>query len=164
VEQTVVTNSLAANDSAVVYFGYARYRLPMVQAGVKLYEISAMPNGNSRTLFGGSSRGRLHAKLMVIDQQTVLLGSLNLDPRSSRKNTEVGTAIDSPAIAGEALRIVEAMKTEAYRVLLESPKGGLSWVPPSEDDDQAIDAEPGLSPLNILEELILRPLVPEDQL
>ncbi|HEY2257219.1 MAG TPA: phospholipase D family protein, partial [Variovorax sp.] len=122
VEQTAVTNSLASNDSAVVYYGYARYRLPMVQAGVKLYEISAMPNGNSRTLFGGSSRGRLHAKLMVIDQQTVLLGSLNLDPRSSRKNTEVGTAIDSPAIAAEALRIVDAMKTEAYQVLLESPK------------------------------------------
>jgi putative cardiolipin synthase len=164
VEQTVVTNSLASNDSALVYFSYAHYRMPMAQAGVKLYEISAAPTGNSLSLFGGSSRGRLHAKLMVIDSQTVLLGSLNLDPRSARKNTEVGVAIDSPAIAAEALRVVDAMETEAYRVQLESPGGGLSWVPPNEDDDQAIHAEPGMSALNILERLVLRPLVPEDQL
>ena len=182
VDMTLVTNSLPANDSVVVYFGYARYRKRLLQAGVKLYEISASPSAQGRTLFGGSSRGRLHAKLLVIDHQTTLLGSLNLDPRSARENTEVGVAIDSPAIAAEALRIVDAMKTEAYRVQLDSGDGRLSWLPPGAAGDASADAadpanpagpadpadapltEPGVSPLTALERLLLRPLVPEDQL
>lgn len=164
VDMTLVTNSLPASDSALVYFGYARYRKQIVQAGVRLYEVSAMPSAASRPMFGGSSRGRLHMKLSVIDQQTVLLGSLNLDPRSARRNTELGMAIDSPALAHEALRIVEAMKTEAYRVLLDGEAGMLSWVPPSEDDDQALEEEPGISPLSALQRLLLQPLVPEDLL
>ena len=56
------------------------------------------------------------------------------------------------------------MKTEAYRVLLDTQGGMLSWVPPSEDDDQAVDEEPGVSPLNALQRLLLQPLVPEDLL
>ncbi len=176
VDMTLVTNSLPANDSVVVYFGYARYRKRLLEAGVKLYEISASPSAQGRTLFGGSSRGRLHAKVLVIDHQTTLLGSLNLDPRSARENTEVGVAIDSPAIAAEALRIVDAMKTEAYRVQLGSDDGRLSWLPPGAGGDAASGAadaadpedasvpEPGVSPLTALERLLLRPLVPEDQL
>jgi len=166
VDMTVVTNSLTATDAPLVYFGYARYRVGIAKAGVRLYEISAdpRPSGGGKSVFGGSSRGRLHAKLVVIDHQTLLLGSLNLDPRSARENTEVGAAIDSPALAQEALRIIDAMKAEAYRVRLDAADGMLSWVPPSEDDDQALDEEPGVSPLNALERLLLRPLVPEDQL
>lgn len=165
VDMTLVTNSLPASDSALVYFGYARYRTRIVQAGVKLYEISATPSPGSKPMFGGgSSRGRLHAKLAVIDQQTVLLGSLNLDPRSARRNTELGVAVDSPALAQEALRVVAAMKTEAYRVQLDPQEGTLSWVPPSENDDQAVDEEPGVSPFTALQRLLLQPLVPEDLL
>jgi putative cardiolipin synthase len=172
VEDTLITNSLGANDSAVVYFGYARYRLPMLKAGVNLYEMSAMPSPSRSTIFGGSSRGRLHAKLVVIDEETTLLGSLNMDPRSARKNTEVGVAMDSPAIAKEALRIIDAMKTEAYRVRLGSEDkdggvggGGITWLAPRGGaDDAPFDTEPGSSPLNALQELLLRPLIPEDQL
>ena len=140
VEMTLVTNSLSANDSMLVNIGYARYRRPILRAGVRLYELGAQPAANgSQPFFSGSSRGRLHAKLMVIDQQVVLLGSLNLDPRSARRNTELGIAIDSPALAREALRLIEAMKNEAYAVRLESQGGALSWVSPDEDDDQGVD-------------------------
>ena len=80
------------------------------------------------------------------------------------RDGELGVAIDSPALAQEALRIIEAMKTEAYRVRLETPDGALSWVPPSEDDEQATEEEPGLSPLGALQQMLLQPLVPEDLL
>lgn len=166
VHVTLVTNSLPANDSTLVYFGYARYRPGIVKAGVDLYEVSATTKPDSKSIFGigGSSKGRLHAKLAVIDEEVVLLGSLNLDPRSARKNTELGVAIDSPALAKQALRIVEAMKSEAYRIR-QAPEGGmLAWVPPDEDDDQALDHEPGISVLNALQRLLLQPLVPEDYL
>lgn len=165
VDMTLVTNSLSANDSALVYIGYARYRLPILRASVKLYEVSAQPSASaSRPFFSGSSRGRLHAKLVVIDQQVVLLGSLNLDPRSARRNTELGVAIDSPALAREALRLLEAMKSEAYGVRLESEGNALSWVSSGEDDAQAVDTEPGVSPWNALQRMLLQPLVPEDLL
>jgi putative cardiolipin synthase len=165
VEMTLVTNSLSANDSALVSIGYARYRRPILRAGVKLYEISAEPSANgSQPFFSGSSRGRLHAKLMVIDQQVVLLGSLNLDPRSARRNTELGVAIDSPTLAREALRLIEAMKNEAYAVRLETQGSALAWVSPNEDDDQGVATEPGVSPWYALQRLLLQPLVPEDLL
>ncbi|MDM0065780.1 phospholipase D family protein [Variovorax sp. J31P207] len=165
VEMTLVTNSLSANDSALVNIGYARYRRPILRAGVRLYEISAQPSANaSQPFFSGSSRGRLHAKLMVIDQEVVLLGSLNLDPRSARRNTELGVAIDSPALAREALRLIDAMKNEAYFLRLETQGSALAWVSPNEDDDQGVDTEPGVSPWNALQRLLLQPLVPEDLL
>jgi len=166
VHMTLVTNSLPASDSTIVYLSYSRYRPRLVKAGVELYEVSADTTPNSKPIFGfgGSSKGRLHAKLAIIDEDVVLLGSLNLDPRSARKNTELGVAIDSPALAKQALRIVEAMKAEAYRIRQEPEGGMLAWVPPEEDDDQALDKEPGISLLNALQRLLLQPLVPEDYL
>jgi len=57
------------------------------------------------------------------------------------------------------------MKGEAYRVGLDSEGGGLNWRQPNEDENALpLDSEPGFSPLNALEVLLLRPLVPEDQL
>ncbi|MDM0074974.1 phospholipase D family protein [Variovorax sp. J2P1-59] len=165
VRMTLVTNSLPATDSAFVYFGYARYRPRILKTGVEVYEVSASTSQDNKPVFGGgSSRGRLHAKLAVIDEEVVLLGSLNLDPRSARRNTELGVAVDSPDLAKQALRIVEAMKAEAYRVRLESEGGALEWIPPNEDDDQALNEEPGVSALNALQRLLLNPLVPEDLL
>ena len=129
VHMTLVTNSLPATDSTLVYFGYARYRPGIVKAGVELYEVSAATTPNSKSIFGvgGSSKGRLHAKLAVIDEDVVLIGSLNLDPRSARKNTELGVAVDSPALAKQALRIIDAMKAEAYRIRLEPEGGEACW-------------------------------------
>jgi putative cardiolipin synthase len=167
VRMVLVTNSLPSTDSAFVYFGYARYRPAIVKAGVDLYEVSASPasSQDSKPVFGGgSSRGRLHAKLAVIDAEVVLLGSLNFDPRSARTNTELGVAVESPELAMQALRIVEAMKAEAYRVRLEPDGGALAWIPPNGDDDQAVEVEPGVSTLNALQRLLLNPLVPEDLL
>ncbi len=41
VQVGVVTNSLAANDVIAVHGGYSRYRKPLLEAGVQLYEIRA---------------------------------------------------------------------------------------------------------------------------
>lgn len=164
VKMTVVTNSLRANDSLFVYFGYSRYRKPMVRLGVDLYEVSATTSSANKLGFGSSSQGRLHAKLAVIDRETVLLGSLNLDPRSARKNTEVGVAIDSRPLAEEALHIVDAMKADAYAVRLGAQGNRLEWLSPGEGDEPPLEDEPGVSPLTVLQRLLLDPLVPEDLL
>jgi len=49
---------------------------------------------------GGSSKASLHAKSFVFDRQTVFIGSLNLDPRATLHNTEIGVVLESTEIGG----------------------------------------------------------------
>ena len=93
VKVAILTNSLAANDEPLVHTGYARYRVELLRTGVDLYELS--PRASSTTngsCFPAQSLGRLHAKTAVIDQSTVYIGSMNLDPRSESTNTELGSS------------------------------------------------------------------------
>ncbi len=74
---------------------------------------------NWRLGFLGSSTGRLHAKTAVIDRSLVFIGSMNLDPRSATKNTELGMIVESPELAKEVLRVIHISKLQsAYRVRL----------------------------------------------
>ena len=91
----VLTNSLASTDVGIVYAGYKPYIVPMLKAGVELHE--AKPDINrkkdhkkSSSRIGGSSRSSLHTKLYVFDREKIFVGSLNLDPRSTVLNTELG--------------------------------------------------------------------------
>jgi putative cardiolipin synthase len=82
----VVTNALAANDEPFASAAYGRYRKPMLQMGVELFEISSRQLKSHRTFRDalGRSTGRSHAKLAVIDDHTVFVGSMNMDLRSAR--------------------------------------------------------------------------------
>ncbi|MBC7729575.1 MAG: phospholipase D family protein, partial [Microbacteriaceae bacterium] len=94
---TVMTNSLADSDEPLVNINYNRYRVALLRAGVDLYEVSTRQlkrSGNFRPLLK-QARGQLHAKLALIDREWVLLGSMNLDPRSARLNTELGVRVHS---------------------------------------------------------------------
>ena len=51
----------------------------------------------------------LHGKVMVLDRRRVFVGSMNLDPRSHRLNTEDGMLIDSPELAR---RVAERIEVE----------------------------------------------------
>ena len=74
----------------------------------------------------------LHAKLYVLDRQRLFIGSMNLDQRSRRLNTEVGLIIDSPELAQETAKRFEAMilPENSYAVVLPpDPKHStqLAW-------------------------------------
>ncbi len=102
VKVKVLTNSLAANDVPLVHAGYARYREPLLEMGVELFELKPLPNTSpkKKNLAGsGSSRSSLHAKTFVFDRKRAFIGSFNFDPRSALLNTELGLVIDSPIIA-----------------------------------------------------------------
>ncbi len=91
VKVTILTNSFAANDVPLAHTGYARYRVALLRTGIDIYELSPTRiQRNERFSLPGSSLGRLHAKLAAIDQSTVYIGSVNLDPRSDSTNTELG--------------------------------------------------------------------------
>jgi putative cardiolipin synthase len=97
----ILTNSLAATDVAVVHSGYVKYREPLLQAGVRIYEMKSAPTfeeerGRMRL---GSSRASLHTKAAVVDAERVFVGSFNIDPRSAQLNCEMGVWIRSPKLA-----------------------------------------------------------------
>ena len=99
----ILTNSLASTDVSIVHAGYARYRKPLLRAGIELYELNKKTAKSSRQAYRqgkiGVSETSLHAKTFIVDRKTVFIGSLNLDARSVVQNTEIGVVIDSKDIA-----------------------------------------------------------------
>ena len=143
VKTVVLTNSLAATDEPLVHTGYSRYRVRLLESGVDLYEISPERTRRTKRLgMFGSSFGRLHAKTAVVDQRTVFIGSMNLDPRSDTQNTELGIFVDSPQLAKELLRIINISKLQsAYRVRLDA-HGNLEWLTMDDDKEMILTEEP----------------------
>lgn len=121
----ILTNSLASTDVAVVHAGYARVRTRLLAAGVELYEArpDAPPDTIRRWRPGASSGASLHAKAIVVDRKSVLVGSMNLDPRSRLSNTEVGLMIESAVLAGQlhALFDEATAPDQAFQVGLTEP-------------------------------------------
>ncbi|SCX72706.1 phosphatidylserine/phosphatidylglycerophosphate/cardiolipin synthase family protein [Variovorax sp. EL159] len=147
IRQTLITNSLAATDEPVVHTGYRRYRARLLQDGMQIYEIH--PNA-SRALFvgniGAGAQVRLHTKALVIDRKTLLLGSVNMDPRSDALNTEFGLRIDCPALAEEAHAFFgELMQHAAFQVRLKpGSDSALEWWRVDSDPPvKETDEEPG---------------------
>ncbi len=129
----VLTNSLAANDVAAVHSGYAKYRKPLLNGNVGLYELKteAAPLIQKKNQgLGGSYRGgsgsSLHAKIFIVDERYLFVGSYNLDPRSAIHNTEMGIIFDAPEMAAIAERQIRARLPDmAYQLKLEQDK--LAW-------------------------------------
>ena len=87
VKVRVLTNSLAATDVPLVHAGYAKYRPALLKHGVTLYELkpTAVPDigaGPKETSPQPGSEASLHAKIVSV-KRTVLIGSMNFDPRSA---------------------------------------------------------------------------------
>lgn len=151
VRVTILTNSLASTDVAAVHAGYRRYRRELVEAGVRLYE--RRPSGDksiSKRLIIGSSRASLHAKTYVFDRKSVFIGSMNLDPRSLRLNTEIGVYCESPALAAQVAADLEPrLDRIAWRVEATTDPSGtprLEWVQTDEDGKVTeFDHEPEVS-------------------
>jgi cardiolipin synthase C len=166
IKMTILTNSLAANDEPLVHTGYARYRIDMLKAGVDLYELSPVrTQRNKRIGLFGSSLGRLHAKMVTIDQRTVFIGSMNLDPRSASKNTELGVIVDSPDLAKEMMRVINISKLQtAYRLRLNKSGKGIEWLTSDDDVEMVLSSEPESSFFLRLQSILIAPFVPEQQL
>ena len=140
VDVSILTNSLAANDVLAVHGGYAGYRRPLLEAGIKLYELK--PHGAVNTSLFGSSGASLHTKAYVVDGSHGFIGSFNLDPRSVKLNTEMGLMFEHPAAAAE-LEALYAVKTSAqtsYRLSLDD--GRLRWHDDAADPPVVWDDEP----------------------
>ena len=166
VRTTVLTNSLGATDEPLVHAGYAGYRHAMLKLGVKLHELGARLSQKS-SLFAniGSSTGRLHAKVLVIDRQRLVIGSMNMDGRSERHNTEIALLIDSPELASEVVELFcgEA-QASSYQLRLSADQQQIEWL--ADDSGQQVlhTAEPGATLINGLKLALLGAVIDEDLL
>ncbi len=162
----VITNSLGATDEPLVYANYARYRAEMLKIGVTIREIA--PSSGRSGYFGdfGRSISRLHAKLAVVDDQRLFIGSMNLDFRSASVNTEMGVAIESPALVADYMRLITwGHPNLAYRLRLAPDGERVQWL---EYDDAGGDVvhedEPGGYFWLRFKNWLLSPLVEEQLL
>jgi putative cardiolipin synthase len=165
VRVVVLTNALDATDESLVYAGYARYRLAMLKSGVHIYELGGTLARRERQLGDfRSSSGRLHAKVAVVDHRRLFVGSMNLDGRSARLNTEIGLVIDSPALAEQFYTLTPVRALGAYELRLDAA-GAVEWVEHDEDgSEKIIHDEPGASLFQRVRDWLLLRLVPEGAL
>jgi putative cardiolipin synthase len=143
----ILTNSLEAAPDLITQSGYRRYRVPLLQNGIGLYEVRSLL-GNTR----GSGQTKqvsrygnyaLHAKLLVFDRQRLFIGSMNFDQRSKWLNTENGLIIDSPELAQQTAARFEAMvqPNNSYALAFRPASAGrrpqLVWR--TQEDGQAVE-------------------------
>lgn len=164
---TVVTNSLADSAEPHINIPYNRCRVALLRAGVDLHEVSTRQlkrSGNFRRLLK-QARCQLHANLALIDREWVLLGSMNLDPRSTRLNAELGVRVHSrqlrhALVYGHNLDDIEGV----YKVRLKAKGENVQWVGTGDVENEVLDDEPDSSMLTWLQLVLFSWFVPIDQL
>lgn len=134
----VLTNSLVANDVAAVHGGYSRYRKPLLEGGVRLWELKPVLGSAADASLFGSSGASLHTKALSVNGKTLFVGSYNLDPRSTWLNCEQGVLVESAALASqlEAIFAHQTVGQRAWHVTLE--EGALRW----SDGSESFDSDP----------------------
>ena len=143
---SVMTNSLATTDEPLVHHGYARYRGALLQMGAALYEL--MPASEPHPAWSGTegargSLGRLHAKVAVVDQRSLYIGSMNMDRRSAHCNTEVGLIIDSAELAHDVTRLLQREQApRSYRVRWAAAEQRVEWVQNQPGGARVFTSEP----------------------
>lgn len=163
----ILTNSLASTDVVAVHTGYKRYRQDIVDMGVELYEYKPLEGERpGQRLFGSSAppQASLHSKVMVIDRKIVVIGSYNLDPRSTEQNTELAVIIHSPQMARQVLEDFEETVDPKQSYMIVDKDGTLQWV--TEEDGKMVTygRDPGAGFLRNAEVMLFSLLPIEDQL
>jgi putative cardiolipin synthase len=161
VDTAVFTNAFEASDVWVVHAGYAHYRRPLLEKGVRLFEMRASgEEGRRRSLFAtGSGSGlrsdegpvlrsagtTLHAKTFAVDGRQLFIGSFNFDPRSMHLNTELGFLIESPTLARAVSGAFDTtIPGTAYEVVL-GKDGTPNWIERRDGRRIVHEQEPGTS-------------------
>ncbi|MDM5298315.1 phospholipase D family protein [Bacillus pumilus] len=102
VQTTIVTNSLIATPNPLAFAGYLSTKKELMKTGVHLYEYEGPYS--------------IHAKSMVIDDYLSIIGTYNLDARSSFLNTESILVIDSAPFAFTLTQAIERKIAYSYLV------------------------------------------------
>jgi putative cardiolipin synthase len=156
----ILTNSLVANDVAAVHGGYSRYRRPLLEGGVQLWELKPLDGGAGDSSLFGSSGASLHTKAISTDNLTLFVGSYNVDPRSTWLNCEQGVMVEDETLTRQLDELFAAYTTgsHAWKVTLKGKK--LDW----SDGEESFDSDPKASGWRRFQALLTRVLHLDAQL
>ncbi|HEX6898630.1 MAG TPA: phosphatidylserine/phosphatidylglycerophosphate/cardiolipin synthase family protein [Thermoanaerobaculia bacterium] len=98
----ILTNSLGTTDNLWAQAGYVGHKKDFVREGVELWEYTGPEC--------------LHTKTAVIDGETVIVSSYNLDPRSELLNTELALVVQDPTLAAEMLASMDDHLERSTRI------------------------------------------------
>ena len=142
----VLTNSLAATDAWMVHAAYRKYRRPLLDHGVFIYELKPEARGRSGVKGSvGSSRSSLHGKTFVFDRSAVFVGSLNIDPRSLRQNTEVGILVEDGELARQVAALFDTWSDSEMSfqtVLVKDSADRIRWIATENGEKLEFETEP----------------------
>ena len=131
-----------------MHAGYAKRRLDLLRAGVRLFELKRSAGDAAPTATrgsGGSSSASLHAKTFAIDRARVFVGSFNFDPRSALLNTEMGLLIESPVLARRLCKGIDDLVREpSYEVRLAPDGSRVEWIESAPSGNRRHVTEPGI--------------------
>jgi putative cardiolipin synthase len=167
----ILTNSLSSNDVTMAQYGYADRRKSLLKSGVELYEMreDALDREDYTAEKYRDTAIGLHAKVSVIDDKRVLIGSFNIDPRSTLINTEVVIVIESKALADKVKQALlkDISPRNSYQVFLETNNNGhskLRWQGEENGEMVVHRHEPNTNFLKVFGELVFGLLPIDDQL
>jgi cardiolipin synthase C len=161
----ILTNSLASTDSPLVHNGYSRYRVALLKLGVELSEVRPKL-GQKRLRFHPfrSANASLHAKSLEIDQKTVFIGSLNMDARSARINSELGLVIRSPEIARQVTSLLDDISVDGSYKLSLDHDNRIVWTSGEPGAEKTWHTDPETTTAQRFALKLLRPFAPEELL
>jgi phosphatidylserine/phosphatidylglycerophosphate/cardiolipin synthase-like enzyme len=161
----ILTNSLASTDSPLVDIGYARYRVALLKLGIELREMRPkLGQRHARFHPFRSSNASLHAKALVIDQKIVFIGSLNMDERSAKTNSELGLVISSGEIARQVTSLLDDLSTDSSYKLQLDANGRVEWVSGEAGTQKTWHTDPETSRTERLWLKLLSPFAPDELL
>ena len=106
VKVRILTNSLSSTDNIEAFSGYQSDREALLKTGIRIFEFRPDAKIREKIMTGELQDVLIHkpifghhAKSMVIDNETTVIGTFNLDPRSANLNTECIVIVNSNKIA-----------------------------------------------------------------
>lgn len=99
VKVQIITNSMMTSDSYLVLPVYFKERDQLIALGFDIYE------------FQGENQ-YLHTKMIVFDDEELIIGSYNLDMLSANINTEILVVTNEKSVVNEALKYYNQTKEQ----------------------------------------------------
>jgi len=159
----ILTNSINSNNHLIAHSAYSKHIHRLVKMGAEVHELR--DDAKDRNFYIESPVSDkslcLHAKVLILDETIVFVGSANLDPRSLQINTEMGLLVESRSLNHELRSLLEPdfSPRNAWR-LQYNEHGHMTWV----SDEHTLSHQPAHSFMRRIEDWFLARLPVEGEM
>ncbi len=119
VDVTVYTNSLHSTDAIYTTATFYPRIGEMIEAGMNafIYKGQSLQNQSYISEAVKNARWGIHAKSAVLDSKTTIVGTFNVDPRSSNINAEMAIICrDNPTLAADVLNSMKVHEQHSVQL------------------------------------------------